>query len=352
MKLAVISDLHLTNSLPYTNPGDSFRKDRLEEYLSFFFQKIEEQTVDFLIIPGDLCHRTVLDSDDVDLLLYVVNKIIETGIRTVILLGNHDLDQNKSILSFLNRTSKKYRNIMYYDGSSYAKYVFDNITFDTINFCSHSEFTKRTKFLLRNDSEFSVLVLHIGVKGTLHGTTKSIIGVKKEDIERLSEFYDLIILGHHHKFQWVTDKCFYAGAAQQTRIDERNTVPGGLIVSLPGLKIKKIVNSFSPRFKLVEDYKIIPKEIEGSIVKPIVDTDSVSEEDNLKFLEDIAKQNPYYLIKPRIKKTFLIKGEKNSYSVDNKRKALIETMKGFSFEKKDRKEFYEHTLNIYEKVRR
>jgi len=203
----------------------------------------------------------------------------------------------------------------------------------------------------KKGSKYSVLIGHIGVKGTLHGTTKSIIGIKQEDMELLSQYYDLIILGHHHQFQWVTKNCLYAGAIQQTRIDEINTVPGGFIVSLPGLEIRHIKNTVSPRFKIADGYTIMPGSIFNSIVKPIIDTESVSESENIEFLKEISAQDPYYLIKPRLKKTFSITGGVHEYSADNKRIALLKTMKEFKLKKKKAKGFYEHTINLWEEVR-
>lgn len=353
MKLAIFSDLHLTNSLPYTVVGDSFRKQRLIEYISKFFQEIEEETVDFLILPGDICHNTLLNPDDIDLLLYLFRKITESGIRTIICLGNHDIDQDKNVLSFLKRKTKHlYPNIFYSEKTAYT-YIFEGVVFDVINYCSHHFFLKKAFSLgkVQPREKFSVLVGHIGVKGTLHGTTKSIIGVKKKDIERLSEYYDLIILGHHHKFQWVTNKCIYPGAIQQTRIDERHTIPGGLIISLPHLDIIHIENTFSPRFKIIDNYAVVPEDIFRSIVKPVVDTESVSESENISFLKEIAAQEPYYLIKPRLKKTFSITDGEHKYSVNNKRIALLKTMKEFDLEKKKAKSFYEHTINLWEEVK-
>jgi len=351
MLLAILSDLHLTNSLPYTVSGDLSRKDKLKKYLAHFFSYVHKNQIDYLVLPGDICHSAFLNSDDLDLLLYLINHIIRSGIPTIFISGNHDLDGNTSILSFLS--GQVLNSNIHYNSKIFKSFQFDNITFDTINYCSHEKFLKNA-FLAAGQKKktmFSILVGHVGVKGTLHGSTKSIIGVKKEDIERLSEHYDLIILGHHHKFQWITDNCFYAGSIHQTRMDEVDTIPGGLIITLPTLKAHRIENTFSPRFTLIDNYKIDPEEISGSIVKPIVDTEKVSEEDNLKFLKDVLKCNPYYLVQPRLKRTFLIEEKKANYSSVNKRKALLSTMRDFKLEEKRRKKFYEHTLDIYEKVK-
>jgi len=107
MDLAVLSDLHLTNSLPYTVAGDTSRKGMVKNYLTTFFTKIKTEKVDFLVVPGDVCHSTLLGPDDLDLLMFFMDLVRDSNIKTIISLGNHDLDGDKSILSFL-KNRKKY----------------------------------------------------------------------------------------------------------------------------------------------------------------------------------------------------------------------------------------------------
>lgn len=355
LKLAVLSDLHLTNRLPYTVQGDSSRKDNLIKYLSYFFKEIKKERVDFLVVPGDLLHSTILDYDDLDLLLFFLFESSSLGIKVILCLGNHDFDHKQTPLFFLNHDYPIFNNIKF-SKKILKKYFFgNNVLFDVVNFCSHTEFLEATLALLkskRDHYDFSILVGHIGVKGTLHGTTKSIIGVNKEDIEKISENYDLVLLGHHHLFQWVTDNCLYCGSIHQTRIDEIDTVPGGLIISLPECEVKVVENKFSPRFSIIENYSFSPEDVTGKIVKPILDTSSVSESENLKFVKEIVSYNPYYLIKPRVKPSFKFKSKRKNagFSSKNKRKALLNTMKEFKLEKEKAKDFFEHTIKLWESI--
>lgn len=220
MKFAVLADAHLTNSLPHTKPGDSQRKKMLSLYLYRFFAIIIDEAVDFLIIPGDLMHSTSLNPDDIDLLNYFIfNLLINSKIETIISLGNHDLDQEESVLKFFNRFL--YDKINYCDRSISWSYFSgaNKVNFDVINYCSHNVFLEKAReFPIKKKGVYNILVGHVGVKGSLHGSTKSIVGVKKENIEEIESNYDLVILGHHHNMQWVTKKCFYPGSIHQTRI--------------------------------------------------------------------------------------------------------------------------------------
>jgi len=220
MKIAIIGDLHLTNHLPYTITGDFSRKKALFIYLDFFFTKIQEKKVDFLVVPGDICHNSVLDSDDLDLLMHFLDLIAGSEIKTVIINGNHDLDGEKSILDFLDH-SNRYPEIYYCSKTPWESLMSEAAVY-TINYCSHQVFLKEAFGLSKLDvvgAKYKILIGHVGVKGTLHGTTKSILGVKKEDIEELSKSFDLISLGHHHNFQFITKNALYPGAPHQTRID-------------------------------------------------------------------------------------------------------------------------------------
>jgi DNA repair exonuclease SbcCD nuclease subunit len=355
MKIAVFGDGHLTNSLSYTHSGDKYRKKMLCLYIYEFFVTIIEEAVDFLVIPGDLLHSTYLGPDDVDLLNYFVfHSLMNSGTHTVISLGNHDVDGDDSILKFLNRFIDD--KIHYCDKSVSWSYSSEEskINFDVINYCDHHTFLEKAReFPVTKKGICNILVGHIGVKGTLHGTTKSIVGVKKEDIEEIESNYDLVILGHHHNMQWVTKKCFYPGSVHQTRIDEIDTVPGGVIIEFKNGKLDtstKIENKLSPRFVIVKDYKFNPEEIKNSIVKPILDLDSKTEEENLSFLKSILKCDPYFLIKPRTKKQFMIEEDFRSYSPVNKLEAIVETMKSFKLKKEESAEFKENTIKIWNNV--
>ena len=360
ISLGVFADGHLTNSLPYTVSGDKVRISKLENYIVKFFSTISKEKVDGLIIPGDLLNSSKLDPDDVEILTHFFYELYCRNINTVLCLGNHDIDGNSSALRSAHGVGFFSKLVRVYDGLFFTHRDESRegvqINYNAINFCSHKKFLTSVENIIstRLGEGFNILIGHIGVKGALHGSTKSLTGVKQEDIERISKHFDLVVLGHFHKYQWLTDNCFYPGAIHQTRLDEEGEIPGGGIVTLEKGKnpvFKKIENKFSPRFITVKDYIHSPEEIKGNIVKPILDTEGKSEEDNLVFLKSIQKNDPYFLIKPRTRRTFSIERSSGESRPSSKRIALLKSMKEIVGDKKKMKPMYEHTMGVWKKAK-
>lgn len=343
--IAVLGDPHLTYSLPYTVLGDKKRALSVLKYTEYFLSTLSEKTL--IIIPGDLCHRSFLYPVDLDLLISFLEILRIRNLPVIISNGNHDLDGDESIISFLEKLRKTHPNIYYFSDEAGWNLETKNISFRIINYCSDKKFLALSKVATR-DEKFRVLIGHVGIKHTLHGTTKSINGVNPEDIKKLEKIYDLMIFGHHHYFQKVESKALYPGPIQQTRIDERDQIPGGINIQIPSKKIKKVKNKFSPRFILIKDYTIDSKEIEGNIVKPILDLENKTEAENVDFIKEVEKYNPYYLIRPKTKRIFGVKDIK--VFKGGKKRALLSVIKGSRV--KNRREYARHTFKIYEEARK
>lgn len=344
-EIAVLGDPHLTYNLPYTVIGDKERSSSVLWYVNSFLHTLSERTL--VIIPGDLCHRSFLYPVDLDLLVAFIEILRVRNLPVLISDGNHDLDGDESIISFLGNLRNTYPNIYYFNDETAWNMETNNINFRIINYCSDKKFLALSKVATRS-KKFTVLIGHVGIKHTLHGTTKSINGVNPEDIKKLEDIYDLMIFGHHHYFQKVGNKALYPGPIQQIRIDERDQIPGGITIQIPSKKVKKVKNKVSPRFSLIKDYSIDPKEIEGNIVKPILDLENKTEAENIAFVREVEKHNPYYLIRPKTKRVFGVKDIKVFRG--GKKMALLDIIKGSRV--KNRKEYARHTFKIYEEARK
>jgi len=352
IKIGVFGDPHLTIQLPYTVAGSSFRKDQLISFLEYSFEVMIKNKVDLILVLGDLCHKTSLGPDDLDLLMCFLELSRVSDIPTVIIHGNHDLDYDESILKFLDRFKENCDNIFFENHSYYAKYLFPKFSTEimAINYCEDERFLyDASQNAYKVKDKLKILIGHVGVKGTLHGTTTSIRGVKKEDIEELSKGYDLILLGHHHNFQGICKNGLYAGSLHQVRIDERNTIPGSMMMTLrKGIwKVKRIENTFSPRFYVVEDYVLDPYKVKGNIVKVIIDTQNHSEKENREFVKKIQDLEPYYLIVPKFKKQFSFKTFKGKIAKDKDKLTVLKKV----IEKMNGKKYEDHIIKLYEKVK-
>jgi len=356
IKIGVFGDPHLTTQLPYTVAGSSFRKDQLISFLEYSFEVMIKNKVDLILVLGDLCHKTSLGPDDLDLLICFLELSRISEIPTVIIHGNHDLDYDESILKFLDRFKENCDNIFFEKDDLFSVYSFPKNVSDeldyivAINYCSDEKFIEiASKYASKEENKLKILMGHVGVKGTLHGTTTSIRGVKKEDIEELSKGYDLILLGHHHNFQFICKNGLYAGSLHQVRIDERDTVPGSMIMTIKkgNWKGRRIENTFSPRFYVVEDYVLDLYKVKGNIVKVIIDTQNHSEKENREFVKKIQDLEPYYLIVPKFKKQFSTKTLKGKVAKDKDKLTVLKKV----IEKMNGKKYEDHIIQLYEKVK-
>ena len=352
IKIGVFGDPHLTTQLPYTVAGSSFRKDQLISFLEHSFEVMIKNKVDLILVLGDLCHKTSLGPDDLDLLICFLELSRISEIPTVIINGNHDLDYDESILKFLDRFKENCDNIFFENSDLCSVYSFPKFSTEivAINYCEDEKFIElASKYASKEENKLKILIGHVGVKGTLHGTTTSIRGVKKEDVEELSKGYDLISLGHHHNFQVICKNGLYAGSLHQVRIDERDTVPGSLIMIYKkgAWKVRRIENTFSPRFYVIEDYVLDPYKVKGNIVKVIIDTQNHSEKENREFVKKIQDLEPYYLIVPKFKKQFSFKTFKGKITKDRDKLTVLKKV----IEKMNGKKYEDHIIQLYEKVK-
>lgn len=352
IKIGVFGDPHLTTQLPYTVAGSSYRKDQLISFLEHSFKVMMKNKIDLILVLGDLCHKTSLVPDDLDLLICFLELSRVSDIPTVIINGNHDLDYDESILKFLDRFKENCENIFFENHSYYAKYFFPKFSTEilAINYCEDERFLHdASQNAYKEENKLKILIGHIGIKGTLHGTTTSIRGVTKEKIEELSEGYDLMLFGHHHNFQGICANGLYAGSLHQVRIDERDTIPGSMIMTIKkGIwKVKRIENTFSPRFYVVEDYVLDPYKVKGNIVKVLIDTQNHSEKENREFVKKIQEMEPYYLIVPKFKKQFSSKTLKGKAVKDKDKVAVLKKV----INKMNGKKYEDHIINLYKEIK-
>jgi len=358
LRAALFGDLHLTDRLPYTPIDDTFRKDALILFVHKAFETMVRKKVDLTITAGDLCHETVLNSDSLDLLICFCELSRISEIPNVVVSGNHDSDRKNSILQFLKRFDEDHNSFYYSDSPETYFFDYPGIAHTQVVAIPHARdklFLREAragmekKSTRRKKGFYNILVGHQGIKGAMHGTMKGIHGLNQEDIAKLSPGYDLMVFGHFHKFQVIGDNGLFTGSIHQTRIDERDVVPGFSILTLPSRKLVFLENIYSPRFVIIEDYKIDRREIHANIVKPIIDTDNVSEEENLRFLREVLSHDPFYMIRPKVHKKFKAKTfklKKNVSKVDALRKAV----KKLDVPTKKKKEYERCVLEFYDKI--
>jgi len=332
----------------------------LKSYLNQFFEIISKRRVAFLVIAGDVCHRARLDAEDLDVLMHLVDLIMSYKIKTYIIWGNHDVDGRKNIIGFFRKSFFEY--ILFSERKSFTRRFPIHyppsppihVRVDGVSYCDTKTFLKTAKDLEENHDpaeDYRIFLGHVGVKGTLQGSTKSIRGVKPADIQRLSDSYDVILLGHHHITQEILpdNKAFYIGSVHQTRADEENHVPGGYIITLHDKEVDKthIPNNLSPKFKTLYDYST--KSVLNNIIKPMLDL-SKPREENEEYLQKLASMNPYYLIMPRLERRIKPKRAITISAKEEKTKVLRRVTKSMVSDKARAIEIGNHVVERFEKV--
>ncbi len=105
MKIMHLGDLHIGKSL-----GDFDLYEDQKYILEQILNLIEEKSVDVLLIAGDVYDKAIPGEKSVQLLDYFLKRLVETGIKTYMISGNHDSDERLNFGSSLFESNNIYIN--------------------------------------------------------------------------------------------------------------------------------------------------------------------------------------------------------------------------------------------------
>ena len=105
MKIMHLGDLHIGKSL-----GDFDLYEDQRYILEQILNLIKEKSVDVLLIAGDVYDKAIPGEKSVQLLDYFLKRLVETGIKTYIISGNHDSDERLNFGSSLFESNNIYIN--------------------------------------------------------------------------------------------------------------------------------------------------------------------------------------------------------------------------------------------------
>ena len=105
MKIMQLGDLHIGKSL-----GDFDLYEDQKYILEQILNLIKEKSVDALLIAGDVYDKAIPGEKSVQLLDYFLKRLVETGIKTYIISGNHDSDERLNFGSSLFESNNIYIN--------------------------------------------------------------------------------------------------------------------------------------------------------------------------------------------------------------------------------------------------
>lgn len=214
MRFYHVADTHLGAAPDAGYPWSEERKSELWESLRGVIRKAEAESIDLLLIAGDLFHRQPLARE-----LKEVNYLFSTLTKTevVFIIGNHDYLKPDSYYNGFPWN----KNVHCLDQSSCQKLYFPELKTSVYGLSYHSrEITEGLYDNLKPDGGQGCSIL------LAHGGDEKHIPINKRKLA-LSGF-DYIALGHIHRPQVLEEhKMCYAGALEP--LDKNDTGAHGFI---------------------------------------------------------------------------------------------------------------------------
>lgn len=210
-----LADLHI-------KPSDENNHEELSKAIDQLVSQIDEPDISLTIITGDIFHSKVkITKQQIEFLIDQLKKITEKT-RVVIIFGNHDIPPNGEdddlkgyILKLFAETDlgKKVHLI-----TDEKIRVLRNLVIVHTKYYSNK--IKRLKREFKDKIKISLF--HNEINGSLLNNQSDKISnykIKKEDFKD----YDLVLLGHIHKHQYILPHIAYPGSLiQQTHGEDIN----------------------------------------------------------------------------------------------------------------------------------
>ncbi len=228
--ICCISDCHLG----YMH---RLKKERLEDYEKAFSEavaKAMEYKPELLIFGGDLLHHTRPDPRSLKLLL---NTLMQVASQTqvIVSIGNHELDgQLKTAYQPLFSDLHGNIHVLSTDNPHVKLEITgEEVTIHGFQYlrgrdAAEEELKKTTAELpAKGKSGKNILCLHQAIEGYLTPFEISMRAFKEA-----SHKYDLVLVGHVHKYQRIREACcpaYYMGATERTSFNESENATGFLV---------------------------------------------------------------------------------------------------------------------------
>ena len=268
MKLIHLGDLHLGKTLCDFDLIDD-QRCILDQILDFAVR----ESVDGVLIAGDVYDKSVPSEAAVNLLDYFLLKLAKAGIRVFMISGNHDSDDRLNFGSALFASNQIYISAVF-DGTVHMESISDgNVTADIymLPFVKASQVRHfypeektetyddavRTvlKHIPLNREHMNILVAHQFVAGKgedpAFGGSESLGTLSVGTVEKIGydsfEDFDYVALGHIHSPQRVgRDTIRYAGSPLKYSLSEVHNEKSFPLITLTEEGIKTELISLKP----------------------------------------------------------------------------------------------------------
>lgn len=210
IKIAHTGDIHIGRD-----------KDRVSEFkqvFNTFLKSLNEFDPDVVVFAGDIFHYSVATSETLYLLKELIDGILSLEIKIVIISGNHDLDfpGAAGMLEPIIATM--------YAGNDSVHYLSEPITYDLfgVNWTVFTSDNTNPTFT-PTAGQPSVALIHDNIRGAKYNS-----GMKERGGISISQLdcFDVVMLGHIHKHQFITPTIAYCGSLIQQNIGETHNGHG------------------------------------------------------------------------------------------------------------------------------
>ncbi len=233
-----ISDLHLG----YQQYGS---RDRFNDFGRAFHRSVDfalEQEVSFVIISGDLFHKSAIDPPTLLQAVFGLDKLKKAQIPVISIVGNHDRARYVDHVSWLDYLSEReYLSLLspiFTDGKIHFE-PWDGIQGGYIDIGpvrvlglpylgASTEVALRglpeaLENLPKDSVDFTIVLAHFGLEGEMPVMAG---GISQSAVDPLSDRIDYLALGHLHKAFERADWIYNPGSLETTAMDQR-LWPGG-----------------------------------------------------------------------------------------------------------------------------
>jgi DNA repair protein SbcD/Mre11 len=300
-----IADIHLgikRYNLP-DRTGDFFRAwcDVIERYAL-------GRHVDFVLIAGDFFDRRNVDPQAANHAMYMLRRLNEARIPTIVIEGNHDQHESTTRFSWL-RSFSQWRYIKLLEpvwrdsGAHMQAWNEDEASGSYIDIGGARVFgsnwygsTVGAALPLlgeaarqsRRPNATNIMLLHSDVEGQLNRPVQHAVSISK--LVTMRDAVDYLALGHTHKHFEIDGWAFNPGSLEACSVEEADVERGALLVEADGPEITTEFlhagkDYFQRPFKRIEhrisgseEPDVVRAEILDTLRREIITTDEIADE--------------------------------------------------------------------------
>jgi DNA repair exonuclease SbcCD nuclease subunit len=228
-----ISDLHLG----YQQYGS---RERFNDFGRAFHRAVDfalDQSVDFVIISGDLFHKSAIDPPTLLQAVYGLDKLKSAGIPVVSIVGNHDRARYVDHISWLDFLSERdYLSLLSpsfsageihlkpWDGVSGGYLDLGPVRIVGLPYLGASTETALAALphaleeLPAEGNRYTIVLAHFGLEGEMPVMAG---GISQSAVDPLAKHVDYLALGHLHKAFERSGWIYNPGSLETTAMDQR-----------------------------------------------------------------------------------------------------------------------------------